>query len=266
MSPAFTHQLDAVQLLVAGFFLFFAGLVYYLRREDKREGYPLLDITPQRGVIEGFPPTPPPKTYSLLEGGTTQMPHEFVETVVSAQRLQRFPGAALVPVGDPMLAELGPGSYPQRKDEPMMSSGEPQTQPFRTAVHWKVSKHDPDPRGMRVFDGRSVAVGTVCDLWVDRGVKILRYIEVELDAVPFGGRRVLVPIYYTAINAKHRSVRVRALLAHHFGDIPATAHPDVITAREEDRISAYFSNGLMFSRGMTGGIAAPEPTPAGAMS
>jgi photosynthetic reaction center H subunit len=266
MSPAFTHQLDAVQLLVAGFFLFFAGLVYYLRREDKREGYPLLDITPTRGVIEGFPPMPPPKIYSLLEGGTTQMPHEFPETIVSAQRLQRFPGAPLVPVGDPMRAELGPGTYPQRKDEPMMSGGEPQTQPLRAATDWKVSRRDPDPRGMRVFDGRSVAVGTVCDLWVDRGVKILRYLEVELDPVPFGGRHVLVPIYYTAINGKHRSVRVRALLATHFADIPATAHPDEITAREEDRISAYVASGLMFSRGMTGGIVSREPNSAGAVS
>ena len=37
----FLHNVDVTQIVLYAFWLFFAGLVYYLRREDKREGYPL---------------------------------------------------------------------------------------------------------------------------------------------------------------------------------------------------------------------------------
>ena len=38
---AITGYVDVAQLVLYAFFLFFAGLVFYLRREDRREGYPL---------------------------------------------------------------------------------------------------------------------------------------------------------------------------------------------------------------------------------
>ena len=42
MPPAsFTGTFDLAELAFYVFVLFFLGLVYYLRREDKREGYPL---------------------------------------------------------------------------------------------------------------------------------------------------------------------------------------------------------------------------------
>lgn len=260
MSPALTGHLDAVQILVAIFFLFFAGLIYVLRREDKREGYPMLDLTPADRPIQGFPEMPPPKIYNLLEGGTTQMPHHYGSSLMRGAPLLRFPGAPLVPLGDPMLAELGPGAYPLRKDEPMLMDGEPQVQPLRTAHLWKVSKGDPDPRGMRVLDSRATPVGTVTDLWIDRGVKILRYLEIELSLPEAQGARVLLPIYYADIGTARRPrVRVRALLAHQFADVPRLASHNEITAREEDRVSAYYANGFIFSRGQPGGLPLPRP-------
>jgi len=48
------------QIAIYAFWLFFGGLVYYLRREDKREGYPL--ESPQ-GPREGWPKPADPKTY-----------------------------------------------------------------------------------------------------------------------------------------------------------------------------------------------------------
>ena len=43
MPPAsFTGTFDVAELAFYVFVLFFVGLVFYLRREDKREGYPLL--------------------------------------------------------------------------------------------------------------------------------------------------------------------------------------------------------------------------------
>ena len=42
MTGAFTGYIDVAQLCLYAFWLFFFGLVYYLLRENKREGYPLV--------------------------------------------------------------------------------------------------------------------------------------------------------------------------------------------------------------------------------
>jgi len=52
---------DGAQIALYAFWLFFAGLVIYLRREDKREGYPL--DSPQ-GPREGFPSVPEQKVFT----------------------------------------------------------------------------------------------------------------------------------------------------------------------------------------------------------
>jgi photosynthetic reaction center H subunit len=257
MTDAITRYIDGEQILVAAFFIFFAYLVYYLRREDKREGYPLVDISPAGTVSEGFPGTPEPKIYTLLDGGTTQMPHDEAPSRMLGQQLMRFPGAPLVPLGDPLLAEIGPGAYPMRKDEPMLSMGTPQVQPLRVAADWHVSKGDIDPRGMTVVDGHYTPVGVVRDLWVDRGIKILRYLEVELTLPEAEGRRILLPIFYADVSRRRARVRVRALMAHQFALVPNLASMDQITAREEDRVNAFYAGGQMFSRGQAGGLPLP---------
>ena len=53
-------------------------------------------------------------------------------------------------------------------------------QPLRLLPDWGVAKEDADPRGMAVFDWRWEEVGVVRDVWVDRGIKVLRILEVEL--------------------------------------------------------------------------------------
>ncbi|GJG86877.1 hypothetical protein tb265_20580 [Gemmatimonadetes bacterium T265] len=58
----FARSIDVAQVAIYAFWLFFAGLVYYLRREDKREGYPMVSDGPG-GVIQGFPRTPGPKRF-----------------------------------------------------------------------------------------------------------------------------------------------------------------------------------------------------------
>lgn len=64
---SFTHNMDFAQLMLYAFWIFFFSLVYYLRREDKREGYPLES---SRGPIKGWPAPPPPKTYISRDGTT----------------------------------------------------------------------------------------------------------------------------------------------------------------------------------------------------
>jgi photosynthetic reaction center H subunit len=58
----FTDYLDLTQITLYAFWLFFGGLVYYLRREDKREGYPLTRES-DGSTVNGFPMPPGPKHF-----------------------------------------------------------------------------------------------------------------------------------------------------------------------------------------------------------
>lgn len=51
------EYIDFAQITVYLFWFFFAGLILYLRREDKREGYPL-DSDRRGVVVEGWPAVP----------------------------------------------------------------------------------------------------------------------------------------------------------------------------------------------------------------
>ena len=54
-------NIDVAQIAIWLFWIFFFGLVYYLRREDHREGYPMEDAG---GTKEGWPAAPK-KSYKL---------------------------------------------------------------------------------------------------------------------------------------------------------------------------------------------------------
>ena len=227
-------QLDIPTIAFWVFVLFFVALVFWLQRESKREGYPLKasPFTPEQ--IDGFPPPPArPLTYILNEGGTTQAPHHYPPVQIQAAPVHRFDGTALTPLGNPLLAGIGPGSWVRRKDEPALTErGDLLLQPLHLLPEWSVLRQDADPRGMAVLDWRLNLVGRVSELWIDRGIKIIRYLEVELDGA-FGAKHVLVPIYHTDIMEASRRVRVTALWAHQFTDIPMPARPDVMTGQEE---------------------------------
>ena len=52
---AITDYIDVAQVVLYVFWIFFAGLIVYLRREDKREGYPLESDRSGRVTVQGFP-------------------------------------------------------------------------------------------------------------------------------------------------------------------------------------------------------------------
>ena len=58
----FTQYIDITQLVLYAFWFSFFGLMLYLRREDKREGYPLVSNEPGR-TVQGFPAYPGPKEF-----------------------------------------------------------------------------------------------------------------------------------------------------------------------------------------------------------
>lgn len=244
---AITGHIDVAQLAVAAFVVFFLGLVFYLRREDKREGYPLEDPAGGRSLI-GFPELPAPKTFVLMEGGTTTAPHHDLPPVLMARPLHGFPGTPLVPTGDPLRDGVGPASFALRKEEPLIyESGKIQVLPMRALEAWSVVEGDADPRGMAVVGADGVHVGTVRDIWVDRSVKILRYIEIDLAITP-QPRRALLPLYHADVSGRRRRIKVTACRAAQFAGVPELRDPDVITAREEDMVNAYYA-GARFWRG-----------------
>ena len=46
MTGQIMSNIDVAQIVLYAFWIFFAGLIFYIRREDRREGYPLeYDLT-----------------------------------------------------------------------------------------------------------------------------------------------------------------------------------------------------------------------------
>ena len=242
-----SNQIDIPTVAFWVFALFFVVLVAWLQRESKREGYPLRASPFTNELINGAPPPPAePLTYILNEGGTTDAPHYYEQAPTHARPLRMFDGTPFYPVGNPLLAGIGPGSWVMKKDVPALTErGDLLLQPLSLLHEWSIEKIDADPRGMAVFDWRWNEVGRVAEVWIDRGIKIVRMLEVELRA-DLGASRVLVPIYHTDIYEKARRIRVTALWAHQFPDVPMPAQPGVITGQEEERLNAYYAAGLFY--------------------
>ena len=49
-----TGYVDLAQILLYVFWIFFAGLIYYLVQEGHREGYPMESSSSGRAVVKGF--------------------------------------------------------------------------------------------------------------------------------------------------------------------------------------------------------------------
>ena len=240
-----TAYIDVAQIALYAFWIFFAGLIYYLHQEDKREGYPLESDRSAHVRVQGWPPIPEPKTYKLRDGRTVQAPNFRASAhKVAARAVAPHLGAPLEPTGDPMLAGIGPGSWSDRADLPDTTiDGQLRIVPLRSAPSFSVSGHDPDPRGLPVMGADGKTGGTVVDLWVDRAEVIFRYLEVAVPAP--GGRRVLLPVNFTRIG--EQQVKVQSILASQFAQVPATRNPDAVTLLEEDRIMAYYGGGTLYA-------------------
>lgn len=243
---AITQYIDVAQLTLYVFWLFFAGLIYYLRTEDKREGYPLESSRANNRVqIQGFPATPKPKSFLMRDGSTAFAPNgKVANPSLSATPVAPWPGAPLQPTGNPLLAGVGPGAYADRADKPDLTlHNELRIVPLRVATDHVIEEQSPDPRGMEVIGGDGAIGGIVRDCWVDRSEATLRYLEVEAS----GGRRVLLPINFTRIDGNQRQIKVQSIYGRHFADVPALKNPDQITLLEEERIMAYYGAGTLYA-------------------
>ena len=274
-SGAITQYIDVAQLVLYAFWVFFAGLIYYLHQENKREGYPLESNVPGRNDIQGFPPIPSPKTYRLADGTSVTVPRAQKEVLAGASPTGPFPGAPLEPTGKAMGSGVGPGAYAQRRDiADMTVEGQPRIVPLRVAPDFHVSAKDIDPRGLPVVGADGLVGGVVRDVWVDRSEVIFRYLEVEVAGLPetapsandpsialldvprvmvdggeamAGGARrtVLLPFNFSRIG--NRSVVVDSVLGSDFAGVPMTRLPDTVTFLEEEKIMAYYGAGTLYA-------------------
>ncbi|MFO1057957.1 MAG: photosynthetic reaction center subunit H [Dongiaceae bacterium] len=240
---AITSYIDVAQLALYAFWIFFAGLIFYLRREDKREGYPLESERSGHVLVQGFPAIPSPKTFLLRDGSTLQAPRaEPPQRPIAARPVGGWLGAPMEPTGNPMVDGVGPAAYVERSEVPDTTfEGELRIVPLRVATDYGVDAEDPDPRGMAVIAADGRRAGTVADIWVDRADAVIRYLEVGLA----DGHRVLLPM--TMARVGEDSVKVASILAAQFAAVPALANPDQITSREEDRITAYYAGGHLYA-------------------
>ncbi len=240
---AITQYVDVAQLVLYVFWAFFAGLIYYLLRENHREGYPMDPGRENGPKVEGWPPVPTPKTYKLADGRELQSPDlRRADADFSAQPTHRFNGAPLEPVGNPLLAGVGAGAWSRRADVPdHLFDGAVKIVPLRSAPDFGVHVKDTDPRGLPVMAADGQQAGTVSDLWIDQAEMIFRYLEVSLP----GGRSVLLPINFAKV--KRTEVEVNAILASQFADVPALRTPGQVSMLEEEKIMAYFGAGSLYA-------------------
>ncbi len=244
---AVSSYMDVAQLALYVFWVFFAGLILYLHREGKREGYPL-DSGGRNVRVVGFPDIPDAKSFLRADGSVVMAPHpEPDEGPIAAEPTEPWPGAPLRPTGNPMLDGVGPGAYAMRADVPdMTAEGKPLIVPMRVAPEFHVEERDTDPRGLPVVGADGIIGGKIVDLWVDRAEPQIRFMEAEVEAAS-GPRRVLVPINFTQIGSDDKHVKVLALMGRHFADIPGTKLSDVVTKLEEERIFGYFGGGTLYA-------------------
>ncbi|WP_435418722.1 photosynthetic reaction center subunit H [Parerythrobacter aurantius] len=239
-------QYDLAAIAMVLFAAFFLVLLFYLRREDRREGYPLEDeVTGRVDTPGGILHSDDTKTFLMPYGrGTVTTPTKGREKVdVAGKRTFRSAGAPYYPTGNPLEDGLGPAAWADRaKHTDLDGEGRNRIVPIALAAGVTVHRRDADPRGMTVIGADGAKAGTVTDLWVDRAEHQVRYLEVDT-----GARKVLAPMGMAKVRGKAGTVVIDAINAGQFAAAPVPEAADAITLYEEERIVAYFGGGYLYA-------------------
>lgn len=251
MGPNIVGSLDGAMLSVIGFVLFFAGLVWHLRKEDKREGYPLEVEGPDGRIhhVEGWPPVPEPKVFMRPhDPGFAQAPREHDPELEIPRHRWPAPGYPLDQGDDPLEEGLGAAAWTRlREEKPDLDvEGEPKLTSLNANSDYFVPEGDPDPRGWPILGADGKEVGTIRDLWFNRAEYFLRYFEFTVHGED-GGR--LAPAFFVEVLPDKRIAQAITLTAKDLARTPTRSHEDVITMREEDRLNGWFAGGIVYSAG-----------------
>jgi photosynthetic reaction center H subunit len=245
----FWGGVDLASIAIWAFWIFFAGLVIYIQRENMREGYPLLD---EDGTDRKWSvwPMPAAKTFKLPHGlGDVKCPspeneHAHAREGLSLAQSSLSTGSPFVPTGNPMLDGVGPASWAPRRDGPELDAhGAAKIKPMAQLSGFRVSGGR-DPRGKPVVSGDGEVVGRVIDMMIDVPEQLVRYLVMDLNPEGQGNHR-LIPVPMCRIQSDR--VSVKALFADNFASIPATAQADQVSLLEEDKISAYYAGGTLYA-------------------
>ena len=235
---------DLASVAVWLFWIFFAGLIYYLQTENMREGYPMEDEDGNPSANQGPFPLPEPKTFRLPHGrGEVTVPDMQTENrPVALKRTSPTGGYPMEPTGDPMADGVGPASWAPRRDIPELDGhGHLKIVPMGSGGAFAISQGR-DPRGKPVVAADGEVVGTVSDMWIDAPEQLVRYLEIELDNK--AGHR-LMPM--TLARVKADRVSVHALYGAQFPGVPAIKARNQVTLLEEEKICAYFAGGKLYA-------------------
>ena len=243
----FFGNFDLASLSIWLFWLFFAGLIYYLQTENMREGYPLQDEEGKPSSGPGIFPVPKDKTFLLPHGqGTLTVPsgQRPDRTDLALARTAADDGFPHAPTGNPLADGVGPASWANRKDVPELDAhGHAKITPMAGHPDFFVSAGR-DPRGLPVLAKDDQVVAHITDMWVDASEHMVRYLELELEPEHGQGKR-LVPIGFTRV--KEKWVEVGSLRSGHFAGVPRIASDRQITKLEEEKVSAYYGGGALYS-------------------
>ena len=283
-----TQGIDWALIVLYAFWLFFAGLIFYIRREDRREGYPLVDDITGRQERASPIWIPDPKKFVTTSGEVYYAPrkNEVEPEVTNAVPANPFPGSPLMPVGNKLTSGVGPASYAMRSDHPdLTAEHEIKILPMRRLPSHGIAEDDVDPRGMEVVGADGQPAGIVSDMWIDRSEMLVRYIEVRLDPsiAGTGGQpaaretvaaaaateegdaavaaitteattaasasdTVLMPMNVATVAPMYGQVSTTDILAAQFAGVPRTKDSERVTLLEEDKIMAYFAGGSLYAK------------------
>ncbi|MBI1417141.1 MAG: photosynthetic reaction center subunit H [Limimaricola sp.] len=247
VGTTFFGNVDLALVAIWLFWLFFAGLIYYLQTENMREGYPLRDDDGNIAANQGPFPVPKDKTFKLPHGrGEVTVPsgQRADRTDLALARTSAAGGNPYEPTGDPMVDGVGPAAWANRRDVPELDGhGHPKIRPMSSLPEFHVSAGR-DPRGLPVVGGDGEVVGRISDIWVDVPEAMIRYLTVDLNPEGSGKTR-LIPM--TMAKVKSDRVTVRSLYAHNWDGVPQTAKADEVTVLEEDKICAWYAGGTLYA-------------------
>ncbi len=245
----FFGDFDLASAAIWGFWLFFAGLVFYLQTENMREGYPLEMEDGSPSPNQGPFPVPKPKTFETDDGRSVTVPSTENEAVhrrdnLALEKMAVSEGFPQVPTGDPMADGVGPASWTPREDKPELDAhGKPKITPMAGHDAFFISAGR-DPRGMPILSKDDQVVGYCTDMWIDEGEQEVRYLEYELEPEHGSGKR-LVPMQL--VRVQPRWIMVASLHSSRFDGVPQPSTPGQVTKLEEEKICAWYAGGTLYS-------------------
>ncbi|MDU9006643.1 photosynthetic reaction center subunit H [Sedimentitalea todarodis] len=247
MTEPFFGNFDLASLTLWLFWIFFALLIFYIQRENMREGYPLEDDDGKPSANQGLFPVPDDKTFKLPHGrGDLTVPSGQTpeRADLPLEKTAAGNGFPFAPTGDPMVDGVGPASWAPRRDIPELDgAGHPKIVPMASKEQFHVAAGR-DPRGLPVEAGDGAVVGKIVDMWLDEPEQMVRYLELELDP-EFGTGKRLLPL--TMARIKSDRVKVRSIFGKHFAGVPLHAAAHQVTLLEEDKICGYYAGGTLYA-------------------